>query len=186
MKTCPFCAEDIQDAAIVCKHCGRDLVPSVATTPPAKKASHWLRNTLLAFGGLAVLSFVGQLVPDTPAKNCALQANGLVVSRDSPLGRATHWSTDVLAIRSEDSSDWKDVKVTMYGFQTIGTQRSPTGRYTATKDAVDAGALTGFELDKFQNATGEHWISAIMKPTDVEIAARVSGKTCTAQIGLKE
>jgi hypothetical protein len=37
VRACPYCAEQIQDAAIVCRFCGRDISAAIATEQPTDR-----------------------------------------------------------------------------------------------------------------------------------------------------
>ena len=57
MKKCPFCAEEIQDEAIKCKHCGEFIDASSPPRNTENRGSWYFRKSFIIFALLTVGPF---------------------------------------------------------------------------------------------------------------------------------
>ncbi len=92
MKTCRFCAEEILDAAIVCKHCQRDLVETTGRTPASAYGIRrwiWIIVAVLVCGYFLVQWSRGDYLEFAAHREDWHRRCDAYISAPAALGRAT-------------------------------------------------------------------------------------------------
>ena len=189
MKRCPFCAEEIQDAATVCKHCGRELQGTNAGAVMVRSKSRGgLRRAVMfaVLGGMGIFVVGGVLATrDETRRVLHPSLNNHHVGSDCRLSgenapALTRRAPDLLHIINRDGAPWEDAEIRVYGQITNGPRKGPTGVYTLHQTLKPG--LTEILLSEFQKPDGSPWVSAVMHADGVGIDATLRGERCEVEI----
>jgi hypothetical protein len=91
MKNCPYCAEQIQDAAIICRFCKRDLSTATAVANTGKGTVTVRRGVMWAL--LAIVGLVGAFFLLVLVAALGERTRGSASARSTTAARPTEAST---------------------------------------------------------------------------------------------
>ncbi|HXG88947.1 MAG TPA: hypothetical protein VNJ02_11470 [Vicinamibacterales bacterium] len=152
MKKCPFCAEDVQDAAVVCKHCARDIPAASLSARPTSALNQPVKlggalPGLAIIGGGVIIYMMMLLLADfypqpTPSEPRQQPANSQPPSepRQQPAESNSPAADAAPTVIKTDSGQWSKFKY-VYIETTDGTIVTFTP-FLPRNDAVLMGAFS--------------------------------------------